>query len=283
MTEIALPAWEPHPDVWLVLGLLVAAYATAIARVGPRHVASGAPVVRRGQVVCFAAGVAALWIASDWPVHDIAENNLFSVHMVQHLLEMLVAPPLLLLGTPAWMLRLVLSPPGVLRVVRGLTRFLPATILFNVVVVVTHVPFAIEWQLTDGFVHFLFHATLLVSSIIVWMPIVSPLPEVPRFSPPLRMIFLFMQGIVPTVPASFLTFGDRPLYRVYEELPRLWGISALDDMRLGGLIMKLVAGVVLWVVIATIFFRWYGEEEMQQVPRGMAPLPEPDLTTHEVS
>ena len=76
--------------------------------------------------------------------------------------------------------------------------------------------------------HFLLHTLVLLSSIVVWMPILSPLPEVPRLFPPLAMFYLFLQSVVPTVPASFLTFGKTPLYHVYATFPRLWGIDALD-------------------------------------------------------
>jgi putative membrane protein len=76
-----------------------------------------------------------------------------------------------------------------------------------------------------------------------------------------RMLFLFLQSVVPTVPASFLTFGDRPLYKFYETVPRLWGVSALDDMRFAGLIMKIFVGFSLWITITIIFFRWHAAEE----------------------
>jgi putative membrane protein len=102
---------------------------------------------------------------------------------------------------------------------------------------------------------------IVLSSLLVWMPLLSPLPEVPRLQPLVRMLYLFLQSIVPTVPASFLTFGDTPLYKFYETVPRLWGISALDDMRFAGLIMKILWGFSLWIVITIIFFRWYNAEE----------------------
>jgi putative membrane protein len=90
---------------------------------------------------------------------------------------------------------------------------------------------------------------------------VSPLPEIPRLAPPTRMVFLFLQSIVPTLPASFLTFGTTPLYRFYEKVPHLWGMSTLDDQQVAGLIMKIGAGLLLWMIIAVIFFRWAGEED----------------------
>ena len=78
------------------------------------------------------------------------------------------------------------------------------------------------------------------------------------------MLYLFLQTIVPTVPASFLTFNDRPLYRIYATFPRLWDISALTDQQTAGLIMKIVGGLFLWLVIAIIFFRWYESEERKE-------------------
>jgi putative membrane protein len=258
---VPFPAWEPHPDVWLLVGMIVAGYALAIVRLGPRYVTAGQAVVTRFQVMCFGAGSLALWIASDWPIHDLGERYLFSVHMVQHLTYSLVAAPLLLLGTPTWMARLVVSPPGVLPVVRWLCRLIPATILFNLVVIVTHTPVVVDAALPHALIHFGIHTVIVVSSLIVWMPLLSPLPEVPRLHPLGRMIFLFLQSIVPTVPASFLTFGSTPLYHFYETVPRLWGISALQDMQSAGVIMKIAGGLVLWIVIAIVFFRWYNEEE----------------------
>jgi putative membrane protein len=116
--------------------------------------------------------------------------------------------------------------------------------------------------LEHALLHFAVHVVIFVSSLIVWMPLLSPLPEVPRLQPLVRMLFLFLQAVVPTIPASFLTFGDHPLYKFYEHVPRLYGsLNALDDMRIAGLIMKIGAGIALWVVIAIVFFRWYSVEE----------------------
>ena len=82
-----------------------------------------------------------------------------------------------------------------------------------------------------------------------------------RVSRPAQMLYLFLQSLVPTVPASFLTFGSTPLYKFYETVPHLWGISALTDMRVAGLIMKLVGGFILWGLIAVLFFKWYAQEQ----------------------
>src|SRR2546425_752961 len=111
---VAYPSWHAHVDVWLLVAALAASYAVVVVRVGPRYAAPGRAPVTRLQAVCFALGVLAIWVAADWPIHDIAERYNYSIHMVQHLVLSMVAAPLLLLGTPAWMLRVILRPPSLL-------------------------------------------------------------------------------------------------------------------------------------------------------------------------
>lgn len=266
MPRASVPAWAPHPDVWLLVGGLVAAYAIAVVRLGPRYAPDPARPVTRVQLAAFGAAALALLTASDWPIHDVAEGYLYSIHMVQHLVYSSIAAPLLLIATPAWMARRILLRARLLGSARWATRFLPATVLFNAVLITTHVPPVINAALRNGFVHFSIHAVVLVSALIVWAPILSPLPEVPRLYAPLGMIYLFLQSIIPTVPAAWLTYNDRPLYRAYEKFDRLWGVSALTDMRMAGLVMKAAAGAISWIVITVIFFRWYAAEEPDPRP-----------------
>jgi len=261
LADVAFPAWAPHPEVWLLVGALAAGYALAIKRLGPRLAPTGSAVVTRFQIATFSGGLFAMWVASDWPIHDLGERYFFWVHMVQHMTYAIIAAPLLLMGTPTWLARWLLSPRWLLHTVRYLSRLIPATIVFNLVIIVTHIPVVVDAALHHALLHFAMHALIVVSSLIVWMPLLSPLPEVPRLQPLARMLFLFLQSVVPTVPASFLTFGDHPLYKFYETVPRLWGLSALDDMRFAGLIMKILVGFSLWITITIIFFRWYNAEQ----------------------
>ncbi len=260
--SVPFPAWQPHPDVWLLVALFAVGYALAVTRLGPRLAPSGTVVVTRFQVTSFAAGLLALWVASDWPIHDVAERYLFSVHMVQHVTYAMIAAPLMLIGTPAWLARWLLSPRWLLTTVRYLSRLIPATILFNLVIIVTHTPLVVNAALEHALLHFGIHALIFVSSLIVWMPVVSPLPEVPRLPPLGRMLFLFLQSVVPTVPASFLTFGATPLYSFYDHVPRLFGMSALTDMQIAGVVMKIGVGLTIWLILTILFFRWYNAEEV---------------------
>jgi putative membrane protein len=208
-------------------------------------------------------GVAAIWVAATWPMHDLAERYLFSIHMVQHMLISMVAAPLMLLGTPDWLLRMLLKPRPVYAAARRLTRPFVAFVIFNTVIVATHWPAFVEFTLHSEVFHFGAHALLFGAALLMWWPVISPLPEMPSLSYPGRMLYLFLQSILPTVPASFLTFGSTPLYHFYETVPRIWGISALTDQRIAGLTMKIVGGLILWSVIAVIFFKWYRQEQTE--------------------
>ena len=266
---VPFPDWHPHLDVWALVAGLGLLYALAVRRERARR--PGEQVLSRRHLTCFAGALGVMWFASDWPMHDVAEGYLYSVHMVQHMLLTLVVALLLLAGTPAWMARNLLgagpgrssrrSHGGLLRITRSLSRPVTGLIQFNLILVLSHWPVVVEATVRFHPLHFVAHAVLLASAVLMWMPIASPLPEIPRIKPPAQMLYLFLQTIVPTVPASFLTFNDRPLYGIYADLPRLWGVSALTDQQTAGLIMKIVGGLFLWGVIAVIFFRWYEREE----------------------
>lgn len=260
---MSLPPFHAHPEVLALAALLEGVYLWALARLGPESVSPGEPAATRGQIASYSLGVAAILLASEWPIHDLAENYLFSVHMAQHLLISLVAPPLLLLGMPAWLMRKAISPRPVRWAIRNLARPFIAMVLFNLVIVLTHWPLIVDLMLRHHPLHFVGHAVLFGSATLMWWPVISPLPEMPGLSYPARMLYLFLQSLVPTVPASFLTFGTTPLYRFYVAAPRIWGISALTDQTIAGLIMKLAGGAILWTGIAVIFFKWFRQEQTE--------------------
>ncbi len=266
MDGVAQRAWEwhAHPDVWLLVAALLVGYFLSVRVLAPAHAPADRPSVTRREKRFFVAGVVVIWVAADWPVHELSENYLFSVHMFQHLLLSLVAPPLLLLGIPHWLQRAALRSPRVLRLARAATRPLFTLLLFNFVVAVTHWPTLVDASLRSELVHFSLHSVLVTSSLLMWYPALNPLPELARLSEPAKMLYLFLQSILPTVPASFLTFADEPIYRFYESVPRLYGISVIADQQVAGLIMKIAGGLLLWVAIAILFFRWHAQEQRQE-------------------
>jgi putative membrane protein len=256
---VSLPPFHVHLDVLVVLGAPAATYLLAAGR----HERATGERLEPGRRARFLGGVAVLLLGATWPVHDLAEGYLYSIHMVQHMLFTFIAAPLLVTGMPAWMWRALLRPAPVRAAWAFLTRPLLALIVANGVLLFMHWPEVVALSVRSELAHFSLHALLLGSAIVMWWPVVSPLPELPPISRPGQLLYLFFQSLAPTIPASFLTFGTQPLYPVYATFPRIWGIDPLTDQLIAGLVMKIVGGAILWVVIASIFFRWAREESSE--------------------
>lgn len=249
--------FHPHLEVIVITGGFAVLYWLAIKRLGPQLARPGERVVTGKQLALFAGGLSILFIGAYWPIHDIAEELLFSMHMGQHTLFSLVAPPLLILGTPNWLQRWLLSPPAVKAVLSRLTRPLIAALVFNAAVVVTHIPGVVSAVTPNELTHLLAHLVLFAASMCMWFPVVNTMAEMPGMGYPMKALYLFLQSIIPTIPASFLTFAESPLYSIYENVPRLWGMGVVEDQQLAGVIMKLAGTTILWGAIVGIFFRWY--------------------------
>ncbi len=252
--------WQAHPEVWVLVVALIGLYAYAVRVIGPKVVPVGERSVSRRQLVAFGAAVAVLWVASDYPVHDVAEEYLFSVHMAQHLLLTLVMPPLFLLATPRWLADLVLGHAGVRRVARFLVRPVAAGLAFNALVLFTHWPAVVNGAVEHAGVHYGLHILVVTSALLMWTPVCGPIEEW-RISLPAQMVYLFLMSVVPTVPGAWLTFATNPVYRVYDTPFRAFGISVIDDQQGAGLLMKLGGGGYLWAVITGLFFTWAARHE----------------------
>ena len=249
--------FHPHLEVVAITLGFAVLYWFAIRRLGPQLARPGEAVVTRKQATLFGSGLGVLFVGAYWPIHDISEELLFSVHMGQHTLFSLVAPPLLILGTPHWLQRWLLSPRPVKAVVRRVTKPVVAGLFFNATVVLTHIPGMVSAVTPNELAHFLAHVVLFAASMCMWFPVVNTMPEMPGMGYPMKALYLFLQSIIPTIPASFLTFAESPLYAIYAEVPRLWGMGVIEDQQLAGVIMKLAGTTILWGAIVGIFFRWY--------------------------
>lgn len=253
------PPFDPHLDV---LGLVIAlaiGYEYGIRRLADVYCPPDEVPVTNGKRVAFYTGLAALLLASGWPIHDLAESRLFMFHMIEHLLIALVVPPLLLGGTPWWLIRVLVGP--ILPVVKFMTKPLVALVVFNAWLAIVHVPPVEELMLTNELFHLFYHTMLFVTALIMWWPVMDPIPDTQSLTPFGKMGYLFLQSLVPTIPASFMTLGSTPLYPIYETFPELWGIDTMTDQIIAGLIMKIGMGLVLWGWIAWVFFSWWADEQ----------------------
>jgi putative membrane protein len=235
-------------------------YTYAARVIGPKAVPAGTPPVTRTQRRWFVLGLLLLWVAADWPVHDIGEEYLYFVHMTQHIVLTLVVPPVMLLATPQWLARLVVGRGRVDAILHKLARPIPAGIAFNGLALLSHWQLVVNTASSNGLFHYGMHTALVTTAVLFWIPVCGPFPEL-RISPPAQMIYLFVASIVPTVPGAWLTFANGAVYSVYDIPARLWGISVTSDQQIAGLLMKLGAGSYLWLLITIIFFRWASDQE----------------------
>jgi len=204
-----------------------------------------------------------MFFALNGPLHDLSDHYLFSAHMVQHLVLTLAFPPLLLYGTPAWVLRPLLAPPprAVFRFAAWATRPLPAALGFLAPISLWHFPALYEAALRHHSLHIAQHLVFIATSVLMWWPVLSPVPELPRISYPAQMGYLFLLGIPMAVVAALITLSDGVLYPFYAAAPRVWGLSPLADQQIGGLLMWVPGGLVLWLAMTVVWFRWAAREE----------------------
>jgi putative membrane protein len=221
-----------------------------------RHAPSPAQAPTSGQRLAFFVGLATLFLSLNGPVHDLSDVYLFSAHMVQHLLLQLMVVPLLLLGTPGWMLRPLLGHRAVRGVAERVLRPAWCFAIFNVVMAAWHLPPLYNTALAYHGVHIAQHLTFMAAATLMWWPILSPLPELPRLSYPAQMLYCFLLTIPMSIVAVYITYADRVLYPLYAQAPRILGISPLEDQRFGGLIMWVPGGIYFMAVMSVIFFRW---------------------------
>lgn len=248
--------FQSHLEVWLLITFLVASYVYVVRVLGPRAVAPGEQVVTRRQIGWFVAGVTTLWLSSDWPVHDIAEEYLYSVHMVQHMALTYFMPPLVVLATPEWFVRTLVGKGRARRVLDFMVHPVRAAFLFNVIVMVSHVPAVVNRSVSNGPLHYSVHVLLVTTSILMWLPVCGPLKEY-HISPMGKMIYLFLNSVVATVPAGWLTFAEGTVYKHYDTPVRVWGVSVSDDQQMAGAIMKLGGSIFLWTIIGVMFVRTF--------------------------
>ena len=255
--------WTPRPYVgsWLFTLLTLSAYALAWSRLAPAPAGPEQRRRRRRQMVSFVLGVAIFHASVDWPIGTLGAGYLASVGMLRFILITLLAAPLILRGIPVWLARRLLPEGRVRDAARVLARGLPALLIFNFVLIVTKAPAFTDPLLSTQVGAMVMDLAWLAAGLVLWMPVFSPLPEIPRLAPPVAMAYLFAQSILPTIPASFLTFAEFPLYETYELAPRVGGIDPTLDQRNAGLIMKLGGTIFLWSRIAALWFRWAASQE----------------------
>lgn len=265
--QLLATAWEWDPSVLVGCAGLAVGYLAAVRWRLPR----------RGLYTL--GGIALLLLTLEGPLDALGDDYLFSAHMAEHLVLILVIPPLLLLGLPEGPLRRLLAHRPAAMAERVLSNPPIAWLLCIVTLWVWHLPALYNLTLADEQVHVFEHLTFLVTATIFWWPVLTPIKEL-RMAPFPAIFYLYSAALANTVLGIILTFTPAGLYPAYlhpaDELGALhlirqgWGITADADQELGGLFMW-VGGMFafLWAILAMLA-RWYAESAHTDDGSGVA-------------
>jgi putative membrane protein len=249
------------PPASVIAGLigLQAAYVLCLAY---RDRFRGSRPVPRAKQFMFTSGVVLIFLALATPLDTLADEYLFTAHMMQHLLLTLGAAPLLLAGTPDWLFRAVLEATHLTGFARLARHPLVAFFGFNLIFSLAHIPAFYELTLAVTPLHVLEHLVFVFTAMIMWLPVLSPAPDIAAPYPPLgQVLYLFLQTVPASLVGALLSATSSPFYPTYVLAPRISGLSPIEDQQLGGLIMWVGSGVYFLIATGVVFFAWAAREE----------------------
>lgn len=258
-----LTEWNLTPSIYVGIALIIGLYLYAVGPLRRRY--RLADSVSRRQVVVFISGMLLIFLALASPLDELGDEYLFSAHMLQHLVLTMIGPPMLLLGTPGWLIEPLLRRRTVLRIGKALTYPAVAFLLFNINFWLWHAPSLYNATLSDENLHIFEHLLFLITATLYWWPVFSPVEEgLPRLSLGGQILYIFLGGMPSVALGAGLTFLP-PLYAPYiQQSVRAWGISPAADQQLGGLIMWVPLNIAYIVVVSVLFIRWMQQQDAKQ-------------------
>lgn len=245
-----------NPSVELGAISFVAFYVVMARRTGNRFLPY--------QVWALSAAMATLIFTRDGPLDALEDARLFTAHMVQHIMLALVIPPLILLGTPAWLVRPLLRFKLLHQGMGSSVYPVAAYLVYNLILVGIHSPTIFDFMCQKEDFHIVTHLVLLGAAMLLWWPLLSPNPELPRLSYPAQMLYLFFWLLPMAAVAAPITLASTVIYSWYERDPHPFGLSPLSDQVLGGLTMWVGAGFYMIGVFTTIYFQWARREDLDE-------------------
>jgi putative membrane protein len=260
--------WSWDPFTVMLLALSAALYAVGLARLWRR--AGVGQGVRRWEAGCFAAGWLALFVALVSPV-DALGDILFSAHMAQHELLILVAAPLMVLGRPLapflWALPREsretagrwAQAPAFAAFWRALTAPLAVFLIHGLALWIWHLPALYQATLGDDFIHALQHLSFFLSASLFWWTLIHG--RFGKLGYGAAVLYVFVTSLHSGLLGALLTFAPHLWYPIYEARTSRWGLSPLEDQQLAGLIMWIPAGVLFIFLGLGLFAAWLGEAE----------------------
>ena len=238
------------------------------------------------EAALFVSGIVLLYIIKGSPV-DLYGHILFTMHMVQMALLLLLIPPLLIMGIPAYIWRAFISLPVIKPLFNFFTKPMLALILFGMVFSFYHLPMVFDFVKQDVWIHGTVNVVLFTSAIFYWWPVVNNLEGMHKFHGLSKLAYLFGLSVLMTPACALIIFSGTPFYATYTDGdawlqamalcvpagtlsqlnlsgPELFStMSAIEDQRTGGITMKILQELVFTVFLWLVFYEWLRNETEQ--------------------
>ena len=265
----AQPIWNWTFDWTVVLGCgaLLAGYYGAV----------GFKVNRR--TILWTVGVVTLFIALTSPIHDVGEHYLFSAHMLQHLLLLLIVAPLLVLGLPVGLMKRALRIGWVAKIEKVLSQPLLAWAISIGTLWAWHIPDLYNATLTDHNLHILEHLTFLVTAVIFWWTGLNPIARLQMNTLP-AILYFFFAALASSILGLLLSFAPNSMFPTYinpvdtSHLLQVfrggWDLSAHGDQQLGGVMMWASGGFGYLAGVVVVMVRWYKRDQLKTFRENIA-------------
>lgn len=236
------------------------------------------------QGILFVISVFLLYAIKGSPL-DLMAHLLFSVHMIQMAVLVLVIPPLFIASIPLWVWRFLLKQKGFRLFFTIFTKPLIALLVFNGLFSFYHVPYIFDHVMQNGWLHAGYSTVLFISATFMWWPLVNKLPETRNLNGIKKVGYIFADGILLTPACALIIFANTPLYATYAD-PKTWGVmmslcvgtstftnlklsgpemfssmNLIYDQQLGGVLMKIIQEIIYGIVLARVFFEWYKKDQ----------------------
>jgi putative membrane protein len=266
--------WSWEPSILIGLALWTMGY---ILLVGPIRKRKGwLPELSWKRQALFHLGTLLAFVALVTPLDHLSDVYLLSAHMIQHVLLLMVAPPLWLVGMPQGWFDDYISA-RFRKIFSLVTNPVVAFLIYNFVFWAWHVPTLYDAALYNETTHIFEHLMFLGVAFIGWWPVLGFLPKAaPRASYPVQMLYLFATMVSSTLLGAIISLATTPIYPFYLNAPpvngiiplppfvngaRLWGLSIMDDQQIAGLIMWVPVNTMYFVEFMAVLFLWFRKED----------------------
>lgn len=282
--------WSPYFFLWVLF--LAVIYFLVTGRY--RYKFGGTEKPSGKQQIYFYLGLLLLYVVKGSPV-DLLTHITLTAHMIQMAIYLLIFPILMIKGIPEWIWKKVVYAPVIKPAFKLLTKPIISMLLFNGLFSLYHIPVIFNFAKSSQFAHTSISTILLIAAFIVFVPLLSPVKELDKLSPLLKIAYILANSVLITPACALIIFANTPLYASYTQdgswlqalslcvpgdvlqglAPNLSGpevftsMSTMEDQQLGGIIMKIMQEITYGVILSTIFFRWFNQKDVRKVD----PLP----------